>query len=144
MQHAGYSADMQARFWAKVDPSGDCWEWIGARKPTGYGSFWISPSRSNEISHRVAYQMLVGPIPDGLELDHLCRNRCCVNPDHLEPVTRKENARRGVRWPRHAHRTHCKHGHEFTPENTRHGKDGVRYCRACARISNAKWRAKAA
>lgn len=121
-----------ARFEAKVDRgdgSGGCWEWIGAKGADGYGKFAIEGFIS---AHRAAYTLLVGPIPDGLEIDHLCRNRACVNPDHLEPVSRSENIRRGV-----AGRTHCRRGHAFTPENTRLGPDGRR-CRACQRAAETR------
>lgn len=82
----------QLRFWAKVDAEGDCWVWTGALSDTGYGSF--APAGKAKSAHRFAYESLVGPIPVGLQLDHLCRNRACVNPDHLEPVSATENTRR--------------------------------------------------
>lgn len=73
---------------------GDCWEWSGSViKSTGYGQVWADGT--NHLAHRVVYELLIGPIPEGLQLDHLCRNRRCVNPEHLEPVTGKENIRRG-------------------------------------------------
>jgi hypothetical protein len=86
----------EQRFWRHVvrDPDTECWEWTAARKNGGYGSFAIG--KGNVYAHRFAYEMLVGPIPEGLELDHLCRNRGCVNPDHLEPVTRQVNVLRGL------------------------------------------------
>jgi hypothetical protein len=86
---------LERRFWRHVvrDPDTECWEWTAARKNGGYGSFAIG--RGNVYAHRFAYEMLVGPIPGGLELDHLCRNRGCANPDHLEPVTRQINVLRG-------------------------------------------------
>jgi HNH endonuclease len=75
-----------------------CWEWTGARKDNGYGTV-SHPGRRTANAHRVVYELLEGPIPEGLDLDHLCRNRGCVKPGHLEAVTRKENLNRGVRWP---------------------------------------------
>lgn len=94
----GHSADTrihgddERRFWSKVDASGDCWEWTGGRTDTDYGLFNVD--RRMVKAYRFSYELLVGPIPDGLEIDHLCRMRHCVNPDHLEPVTRSENNRR--------------------------------------------------
>jgi hypothetical protein len=106
----------------------DCWLWVGTRHhKTGHGKFWLN-NRTMQ-AHRVAYELLVGPIPDGLTLDHLCRVRACVNPAHLEPVTLEENVARGLASPT---KTHCVHGHEFTKENTRHAQ-GRRHCRACDR-----------
>lgn len=84
--------DDEARFWSYVDKSGDCWEWTGGHHDHGYGAFYLNGHKIN--AHRAAYQFTVGPIPDGLELDHLCVNPPCVNPDHLEPVTHAENLRR--------------------------------------------------
>lgn len=90
--------DRTARFMAKVDLAGHggCWLWTAAVDPTtGYGKFHIGPDQRTCGAHRFAYELLVGPIPDGLVLDHLCRVRHCVNPQHLEPVTVGENLRRG-------------------------------------------------
>lgn len=126
-------ADIEARFWAKVEPTGFCWNWTGHRNKTGHGRF--HPTRNRSIAaHRFAYELLVGPIPEGLHLDHLCRNTACVNPDHLEPVTLKENVLRGFGITAQAARaTHCKNGHEFTPENTIVRAKGWRGCRECKR-----------
>lgn len=91
--------DPSERFWALIDKTADCWNWMGAPnnrdEGTRYGRFTISykPHR-RMLAHRFAYEELVGPIPDGMELDHLCRNTACVRPDHLEPVTAHENRRR--------------------------------------------------
>lgn len=134
---AGCPDVVPPRFWAKVRKTDTCWLWIGGKNHYGYGSFqtrrgdgWFAAQ-----AHRVAYEALVGPIPDGLTIDHLCRNRACVNPAHMEPVTRGENVLRGESAAAtHARKTHCKYGHEFTPENTYTppGRD-VRMCRACIR-----------
>lgn len=120
------------RFWSKVEvASPGCWWWTAARIGPGYGSFRLEGK--SRLAHRLAYQMLVGPIPDGLELDHLCRNRACVNPDHLEPVTHAENIRRGAfravhRANRLAHKT-CSQGHPYDGVRP----DGARSCSTCRR-----------
>jgi hypothetical protein len=153
-KHAkGIKAKDVKRFIAKVEDSPDgCWIWMGAsneRYPGfRYGQF--NYKGKSATAHRAAYEMFVGPVPPGLVLDHLCRNPRCVNPDHLEPVTHAENMRRGVRWSPEkraaAHRTHCRRGHELTPENTYvwHGPDGYtrRQCRTCLRESFNRSRRK--
>lgn len=95
-------------------------------------------------SHRFAYELLVGPVPEGMQLDHLCRNRWCCNPEHLELVTPRENTLRGVGPSAvNAVKTHCKNGHEFTPENTRvDQRTGERGCWTCRRAISAAWNAK--
>lgn len=118
------SQDAAARFHKHVDKTDGCWEWTGTKQANGYGAFYENGRVLR--SHRWSYEHHVGPIPDGLQIDHLCRNRACVNPAHLEPVTALENARRAMR-------THCVNGHEFTPENTYIPADGKRYCRECRR-----------
>lgn len=89
-------ASEEDRFWVKIDAQdgASCWRWLGAKSHDGYARFRTSDSRTI-IAHRMAYEMCVGPIPEGLTLDHLCRNRLCMNPLHLEPVTRRENLLRG-------------------------------------------------
>jgi hypothetical protein len=94
--------DPAERLLSKVEVADSgCWEWTAAKDPTGYGRF--SVARSMDYAHRAAYKLLVGPIPAGLDLDHLCRNRGCVNPDHLEPVTRRENLLRSEETLTKAH-----------------------------------------
>lgn len=131
-------SDLLARFLAKTDRRGDadCWEWLARRDPDGYGTIKARREGLGDRAHRVSYALLVGPIPDGLVIDHLCRNRGCVNPAHLEPVTNGENLRRGDGVTSQNFRaTHCKRGHEFTPENTYLKNSGRRrVCRACLRL----------
>jgi hypothetical protein len=111
---------------------GPCWLWLRSLTE-GYGNFYFRGGPCP--AHRASYELFVGPIPDGLHIDHLCRVKHCVNPAHLEPVTRCENARRGA----HGMKTHCKHGHEYTPENTIH-LGGKRRCRECTRRSGREFK----
>ena len=99
-----------------------CWIWDGSKTQWGYGMVRYA-GRVRSV-HRTVYEELVGPIPEGLQLDHLCRTPACYNPDHLEPVTPKENRRRAMRDA-------CKHGHAFTEANTYVARDGGRACREC-------------
>lgn len=122
------------RFARKYECQSDgCWRWVGYCTADGYGRFWTGSTMA--IAHRWSYEHFVGPIPSGFVIDHLCRNRACVNPAHLEAVTFNENVRRGAR----ARQTHCKHGHEFTPENTYLGC-GARQCRTCQRETAARYK----
>lgn len=118
------------RFWSKIDKQQDgCWEWPGARIKGGYGQTWNG--KRVIPAHRFAYESVNGLIEEGKVLDHRCRNRACVRPDHLEPVTHKTNILRGEGIAaKNAMKTHCVHGHLFDDRNTRYHKMG-RTCRTC-------------
>jgi hypothetical protein len=138
-----HDARLPERFWKKVtpEPSTGCWLWTGSTTESGYGYFRLDGKARR--AHRVAFTRLVAEIPDGLELDHGCRVRCCVNPAHLTPMTHKENCRRSpIIMRRHA-KDSCPHGHPFTEENTMERRTRVgRECRTCinARSRNRKRR----
>lgn len=121
-------------FWRSVraNETTGCWEWQRTIDRDGYAMYGSSlqPTR---MAHRLAYLSLVGPIPEGLHLDHLCRVRNCVNPAHLEPVTTYENSRRGNSWLWLRARTHCPKGHPYDQENTSINSYGWRRCRACTK-----------
>ena len=129
------------RLMAKVEPlSTGCWLWRGATTAGGYGKIGLGGRRAGErVAHRVTYELMVGSIPTGYDLDHLCRLRACVNPTHVEPVTRRENVRRGLWGPGQPRTTHCRHGHEYTPDNTRQLAGGRRRCRECLRIARREY-----
>lgn len=111
-----------------------CWEWVGARNPLGYGYLHLNQVKT--MAYRHVYQLERGPIPEGADLDHLCRNPSCVRPDHLEPVTHRENVLRGTgASARNARKTHCSKGHEFTAANTGRSRRGVRFCRTCMSLN---------
>lgn len=125
------------RFRSKVIERDGCWGWTGSFFQTGYAIFNVKMADGvwrPTTAHRVSYEIAVGPIADGLHIDHLCRNRQCVNPAHLEPVTPRINNLRGEsRSAQQARWTHCPKGHPFNDENTYTRKTGKRECRACAR-----------
>lgn len=120
-----------------VEPNG-CWRWTGALNPGGYGR--ITVEGRTRPAHRIAYELLIGPIPEGLSIDHLCRTPACVNPEHMEPVPIRENILRGNNPPAtNARKTHCKNGHPFAGENLVLRPDGHRECQTCAKAYRAIW-----
>jgi hypothetical protein len=118
------STDPEVRIWSNIDV-GDCWEWTGRKNIYGYGRV------VKAMAHRVVYEALVGPIPEGMTLDHLCRNRACVNPDHLEPTSLKENLLRGEgTGAKNKRKNECVNGHPFNETNT-YIYGNRRQCRVC-------------
>lgn len=115
------------RFWAKVAKSEGCWIWTGAKIGRGYGNFSLTPGHT-VLAHRWSFVNAGGVIPEGHQIDHLCLVKLCVKPDHLEAVTGAENMRRMG-----SHVSTCKHGHEYTPENT-YTYAGRRSCQECRRV----------
>jgi hypothetical protein len=139
---AGKRRSVHERFWSKVDKAGPvpaaapdlgpCWIWTSAISDSGYGVFGVNGR--NRLVHRYSYEQIVGTIPEGLQLDHLCRVRICLHPEHLEPVSARVNTLRGKTLPAiNARKTHCGNGHPFDRENTWIDARGHRHCRACAR-----------
>jgi len=131
----------EIRFWLKVTRRGaeECWGWTGARASEGYGR--MRAAGRYFYAHRFAYELLVGPIPKGLSIDHLCRNRLCVNPNHLEAVTQRQNVLRGTGSPAINHKkTECSRGHPYTPENTYIQIDHGREHRSCLTCRRARTR----
>jgi hypothetical protein len=106
-----------------------CWIWLGSCDRNGYGVFTYY---GKHMAHRFIYEWYVGPIPDGLDLDHLCKNKSCVNPEHVEPVTRQVNIQR-----KYERRGTCPAGHKYSEQNTHIGSNGYRKCRVCDRERKA-------
>lgn len=128
-------------FWSRVSagPEDACWPWRGALAANGYGRFAprVDGRPFRVQAHRLAYELTFGPIPDGLVIDHLCRNRACANPTHMEPVSPRTNVLRGVGVAsKNSAKTHCVDGHAFGPENTYVTPNGRRMCRECQRRRN--------
>jgi hypothetical protein len=131
------------RFWEKVfpEPNSGCWLWCGALTKAGYGKISLGYREGKEVyAHRLSYETHYGPIPDGLVIDHLCRVTCCVNPQHLEPVTHKVNVRRGRVCDLHdpdnpvhpnSRKTACLRGHPLSGSNLHISPSGSRICRTC-------------
>jgi len=122
---------LEVRFWRKVEKTETCWNWCGStNKVTGYGQIQINGRP--ELVHAVSYKLAGKIIPEGLELDHICRNRVCVNPKHLQPVTHRDNVLRGINiCATKAKVTHCPQGHPYDLFNTYHRPDGGRDCKIC-------------
>ena len=130
------------RLWAKVDRGEGCWIWNGAKNPLGYGKLYVDGRWLQ--AHRVAYELVYGPIPEGADLDHRCRVPSCVRPSHLQPVTHRENILRGeAPAARHAAKTHCPKGHPYSGPNLRIDTNGARRCRACESERNRARKARA-
>lgn len=123
------------RFWSRLmESESGCWEWQEYVDEKGYGRFWDGARTIR--AHQYAFAALVGDVPDGLELDHLCKNRRCANPYHLDPVTHEVNmARSDNIMLAFSDQTHCLRGHEFTTDNTYVKADGGRQCRDCSRVT---------
>ena len=120
-----------ARIEAKINRTSTCWLWTAGQDGKGYGACWFDGRMMK--AHRVVYLLLVGPIPEGLQLDHLCRVHNCVNPAHLEPVTAQVNSQRGDVGLHNVVKTHCPQGHPYDDENTyvTPSRPTARYCNAC-------------
>ena len=139
---------LEERFFAKVNKTETCWLWIGATNHLGYGQLWDVDTKRVDMAHRVSVRMSGREIPDGWEVDHLCRIPSCVNPEHLEPVTHAVNMERApasaIQFQRA--KTHCPQGHEYTPDNIykkTNSSGGIsRECRACKADAQRRYRAK--
>ncbi len=135
--------DIISRFWKKVEASPvDCWNWTAWKNQKDYGRFW--DGTRSVMAHRFLWEQMNGVIPEGFELDHLCRNPACVNPQHLEVVTRSENILRGrapeLNRQRQLSKTHCPRGHAYDKENTYIRPDNRgRECRACHVVARKNW-----
>ena len=121
---------------SEVDAASQCWNWTRQLTHCGYGRLFGQPA------HRLAYMAHVGPIGKGLDIDHLCRNRACVNPSHLEPVTRSVNVLRGIRGTQQKEgakaRTHCSNGHDLAGNTYLRPSDGARICRVCRKAADER------
>jgi hypothetical protein len=139
MQGERYPDWLMERFWAKVDKTDDCWLWTGATTGAGYGSFRDSVAAKRVDTHRFVYAACVGPIPDGLVIDHLCTVKLCVNPAHMEPVTHRTNVlRSGSHVALNDLKTQCPRGHAYAGDNVRVTPQGHRICRECHRQANRR------
>lgn len=127
--------DDSVRFWSKVNKTENCWLWLGGQNGLRYGQVWLTKKKGHCVAHRFAYEEIVGKVPEGLVLDHICRVRHCVNPDHLEPVTFAENIRRGINSTRET----CRNGHPFDGKNAKQ-----RTCSICVKDNMKRFLARRA
>ena len=131
------------RFMNKVEVTDTCWNWTAAKTKGGYGVFGIDGK--TKLAHRISYEFVKGKIKDGLQLDHTCRNRGCVNPVHLRAVTQQENIKIGLAGKINNHnkvKVNCPQGHSYTPDNLMKRKDGKRGCKVCCKIRSRVLRAE--
>ena len=129
--------DVKTRILRLSDIIGECWVWKGNINDTGYGK--INIRRKPYLAHRISYEVFIGEIHEGLQINHTCQNRACINPDHLEVITIKERNRRGNGIAaQHLRQTHCKRGHPLSGDNLLIHKSGSRECRACILLDERK------
>ena len=134
--------DVVANFWTYVDKTDTCWLWTRGKETGGYGQYTTGRKRGLERrAHRFAWQVLVGEIPAGYEIDHKCGIRACVNPEHLQVVEPGFNRKQGLKVARanQKAKTHCKRGHEFTDDNTYVMRDGGRQCKICRALRDKEY-----
>lgn len=144
----GEAPGIPERIWDKIVriPESGCWVWVGSISGRGYGEVWWKGSKA--FIHVLMHKLFVGDVPTGFEVDHLCKVRCCCNPNHLEAVTHAENVKRSSAWhhvvKKHKEATHCQRGHPWTKENTYIEPNGKRRCLECKRQRMKNWRANRA
>ncbi len=140
----GDPASERLRFLSKFNKLGNgCWIWNGSFNNQEYSCFHIKRNGTwvKILAHRYSYELIRGPVPPGMELDHLCRDTRCINPDHLEAVTHQKNTERGEAgtYKRTTSKTYCIHGHQYSEENTYINKHGFRSCKACRKLAYARY-----
>lgn len=138
--------DIIERLLNRVEKTDECWNWTGSLSTSGYGQItgYVNDEKTNLITHRVVYEHFKGKIPKNHSIDHLCRNKLCQNPEHLEAVTPRVNTLRGVSAVAiNAQKTHCSSGHPLSGKNLlMDKKNNVRMCKACRRVVHYNWRLK--